>query len=40
MTAARTKGFKDHFSAGAADYARWRPGYPRRLASLLAGRVD
>lgn len=29
--------FKDHFSARADDYARWRPGYPPELARLLAG---
>lgn len=28
--------FKDHFSARADAYARWRPGYPTELARLLA----
>jgi SAM-dependent methyltransferase len=30
--------FKDHFSAGAADYASFRPTYPEALFSWLAGR--
>ena len=30
-------GFKDHFSVGSADYARFRPGYPRELYAWLAG---
>ena len=29
--------FQDHFSAGAADYARFRPVYPPRLFEFLAG---
>jgi SAM-dependent methyltransferase len=29
-------GFKDHFSAHAADYARYRPGYPPALFAWLA----
>lgn len=29
-------GFKDHFSSGAAEYARRRPGYPRELFEFLA----
>jgi SAM-dependent methyltransferase len=28
--------FKDHFSAQAADYAKFRPGYPRELFNYLA----
>ncbi|MEJ2521996.1 MAG: class I SAM-dependent methyltransferase [Gammaproteobacteria bacterium] len=28
--------FKDHFSAAAADYARYRPGYPEALPEFLA----
>jgi SAM-dependent methyltransferase len=31
------KAFKDHFSARAADYARYRPSYPPALAAWLAG---
>src|SRR3954468_23053908 len=27
--------FKDHFSAQAADYAKFRPGYPRKLFDYL-----
>ena len=27
--------FKDHFSAQAADYAKFRPGYPRELFDYL-----
>jgi len=29
-------GFKDHFSAGSADYAAYRPTYPRALVDALA----
>ncbi len=36
MTAARTKGFKDHFSALADAYSAHRPSYPRALAAWLA----
>lgn len=32
-------GFKDHFSGHAADYTRYRPGYPRPLFAWLAGQV-
>jgi SAM-dependent methyltransferase len=31
-----TAGFADHFSAGAADYARFRPHYPAELFDFLA----
>jgi SAM-dependent methyltransferase len=33
-------GFKDHFSARAAEYARHRPGYPPALFDWLAGLVE
>lgn len=32
--------FKDHFSARAAEYARYRPGYPPELFAWLAGLVE
>jgi SAM-dependent methyltransferase len=34
------KSFKDHFSAKAADYTRYRPAYPSDLFSWLAGLTD
>jgi SAM-dependent methyltransferase len=33
----RPKKFPDYFSAGATEYARWRPDYPDRLFGYLAG---
>ncbi len=32
--------FKDHFSARAAEYARYRPAYPPELYAWLAGQVE
>jgi ubiquinone/menaquinone biosynthesis C-methylase UbiE len=32
--------FKDHFSAGAASYTRYRPTYPTALFAWLAGLTD
>jgi SAM-dependent methyltransferase len=36
MTTVAAKGFKDHFSGHAADYAAFRPIYPPALANFLA----
>lgn len=35
-----SKAFKDHFSAQAPDYARYRPDYPAELFAWLAGRLE
>lgn len=35
-----TAQFKDHFSSGAGDYTRYRPGYPEELFAWLAAQTE